>query len=250
MSAAAPMRGRGAQGSRHRALRSLPPLLALLAPLAASATLPPAAPPLRADLSVEFSAGEGNRTRVQGTVAVPVDEAVLNSYGFYNLQLEGTVSVEGRIYDRFAYRFDVPAAEKAEAPLALSFERSLRPGAFRLEIRVRDVQSGRTALLERPLQVPRVSQQPAPSSIAAADSIALTMDATGVERVTNRCGGCAASRSHARRSHRAAAARLRGQAALRSDRSRRRRREGDLRARRPRSDGAHAPAVLGRARPG
>src|SRR5262245_35067023 len=117
MSAAAPMRGRGAQGSRRRALRSVPALLALLAPLAAGAALPPAGPPLRADLRVEFSPGEGNRTRVQGTVAVPVDEAVLNPYGFYNLQLEGTVSVEGRPYDRFAYRFDVPAKEQAEAPL-------------------------------------------------------------------------------------------------------------------------------------
>src|SRR5688500_11995956 len=160
MSAAAPMRGRGTQGSpRRRTLRSLPALLALLAPLAAGATLPPAAPPLRADLRVEFSPGDGARTRVQGTVAVPVDEAVLNSYGFYNLQLEGTVSVEGRTYDRFAYRFDVPAKEQAEAPLALSFERTLRPGAFRLEVRVRDVQSGRMALLERPLQVPRVPQE-------------------------------------------------------------------------------------------
>ena len=178
MSAAAPMRGRGTQGRRRHALCSLPALLALLAPLAAGATLPPAATPLRADLRVEFSPGEGNRTRVQGTVAVPVDEAVLNSYGFYNLQLEGTVSVEGRTYDRFAYRFDVPGKEQAAAPLALSFERSLRPGAFQLEIRVRDVQSGRVALLERPLQVPRVAQQPAAESPTADTSVALAMDAT------------------------------------------------------------------------
>src|SRR6185369_17274961 len=124
------------------------------------------------------------RTLVQGTVAVPVADAVLNQYGFYNLQLEGQVKVEGRTYDRFAYRFDVPAKERGgaqdgaqDAPLALSFQRTLRPGAFELALQVKDVQSGRIALVERPLQVPRVPAAAPPAIGGSVMPVALSLDA-------------------------------------------------------------------------
>jgi VWFA-related protein len=145
----------------RRAASRVPPsvvacLAALLAATGAAASTPPPGPPLSAALDLRFEAGEGARTLVEGTVAVPVAEAVLNAYGFYNLQLEGEVKVEGRTYDHFVYRFDVPGKTQLDAPLALSFQRTLRPGSFQLAIKVKDVQSGRVALLERPLQVPRV----------------------------------------------------------------------------------------------
>jgi Ca-activated chloride channel homolog len=127
---------------------------------------------------VRFEAGDGARTRVQGTVAVPVAEAVLNPYGFYNLQLEGQVKVDGRIYDHFVYRFDVPGKTLQEAPLALSFQRTLRPGSFQLAIKVKDVQSGRTALLERPLQVPRVEPATPVALPTAPPAVDVVMAAT------------------------------------------------------------------------
>lgn len=160
--------------ARRASSRALPSAISLtflfVAATYAPASVTPATPPLRAELELQFEAGDGARTLVQGTVAVPVADAVLNQYGFYNLQLEGQVKVEGRTYDHFAYRFDVPAKERGgapdgaqEAPLALSFQRTLRPGAFELALQVKDVQSGRIALVERPLQVPRVAAPASPA---------------------------------------------------------------------------------------
>src|SRR5205085_6804869 len=86
--------------------------LALVSPALAAdtANVPvPASPPIDASLAVQFQAGDGARTVVLGTVSVPAAQAVKNGYGFYNLQLEGEVQVDGRPYDHFAYRFDVPA---------------------------------------------------------------------------------------------------------------------------------------------
>lgn len=130
-------------------------MLTIGAPAAAS-TSPSDPPPLGAELRLEFHPDSGTRTRIEGVVTVPVAEAILNRYGFYNLELEGEVKVGNRTYDHFAYRFDVPASVRADAPLALAFQRALRPGSFLLDLRVRDVQSGRRARIERPLEVPKL----------------------------------------------------------------------------------------------
>ena len=164
MSRAQPPRVRGGVATAG----ALPRLAALLAlgllgvasPSGATGAVPE---PLAASLEVEFLPGEGGRTRVSGVVAVPAADVRLNPYGFYNLQLEGQVTISGRTYDHFAYRFDVPGRVEIAAPLALAFQRSLRPGSFHLEIHVKDVQSGRSARIERLLEVPRVAPLPSPS---------------------------------------------------------------------------------------
>ena len=170
--------------ARRAASRALPSVISLtlilLAADTATASVTPSTPPLRAELELQFEPGDGARTRVQGTVAVPIADAVLNQYGFYNLQLEGQVKVEGRTYDHFAYRFDVAAKERQgaqDAPLALSFQRTLRPGAFELALQVKDVQSGRIALFERPLQVPRVPAAAPPANGGSVVPVALRLDA-------------------------------------------------------------------------
>jgi Ca-activated chloride channel family protein len=149
--------------------RSLAPLLLLAAipALAGAASVPvssaPAATraagslPLTAQLEVSFAEGEGARTTVRGVVSVPAAQVQRNAYGFFNLALSGEVKVDGRTYDRFGYRFDVPAeGHPGGVPLTLLFDRALRPGTFQLELRVEDLQSGRSTAIDRPLEVPRV----------------------------------------------------------------------------------------------
>jgi Ca-activated chloride channel family protein len=116
------------------------------------------ADPLALELEVRFTATGGVRTLLQAMVTLPAREAVRNEHGYYNLRLDGDVQVSGRSYDRFHYRFDVPAAESAApVPLALAFERTLRPGRFVLVVRVEDLQSGRVGRLERTLEVPNLA---------------------------------------------------------------------------------------------
>ena len=128
----------------------------------------PAPAPLDPQLKLDFAPAPGARTQLQALVTLPVAEAQRNAYGFYNLELEGEVLIEGRTYDHFAYRFDVPATQQV-APLALSFARALRPGSFRLELTVRDLQSGRSARLVQPVDVPRLQAasvtEPAPTAV-------------------------------------------------------------------------------------
>jgi Ca-activated chloride channel family protein len=141
------------------------PLLALLttplhaAPAPASERATSGGPPLEARLSLDFGPGGGSRTLVRGTVAVPPAAVRLNPHGFYNLALSGVVKVAGRPYDRFGYRFDVPASSSGSAPLTLLFERPLRPGRFQLELQVEDLQSGRRGHIAGALEVPRVEME-------------------------------------------------------------------------------------------
>lgn len=144
----------------------LPAVLAVFAVPAAAASAAgtttaesAGARPLPLQVEVEFTPGAGSRTLVTGTVVLPAAEVTRNEHGFHNLALEGAVLVDGRRYDRFGYRFDVPVAEPgAGAPLTLRFERALRPGSFALDLRVEDLQSGRAGTVKRPLEVPRLGE--------------------------------------------------------------------------------------------
>jgi VWFA-related protein len=113
---------------------------------------PPA--PLPVELETRFSPTQGIRSLLQALVRVPAAQATANQYGYYNLAIAGEVRIDGRPYDRFTYRFDVPAGGGSQAPLALAFDRTLRPGSFVLVVRVEDLQSGRIGNIERPIVVP------------------------------------------------------------------------------------------------
>lgn len=155
-----------------------------------------AASPLDAELFVGYPDGDGSRTLLQVVVAVPAAEARLNEYGFYNLELTGELLAGDRTYDRFGYRFDLPAARPEQVQLALLFERRVRPGRFRLAVEVNDLQSGGRARLARVLEVPRVDSTPLPEGPAAApnepddgaaagvDLLPLPRVATGKQRLT------------------------------------------------------------------
>ena len=129
--------------------------------------VPAGAPTLEAKLDVEFPGRQRSRTVFQGLIAVPVSEAgavQLAGSRSYNFLLTGEVltkagadTEDAELFDRFRFRFDVPASEApAGSTIPLVFQRPLRPGEYTLILKVEDLNSGRFFRVERPLTVPLV----------------------------------------------------------------------------------------------
>jgi Ca-activated chloride channel family protein len=112
---------------------------------ALSTDLPADAEPLPASLDVRFGDGVGLRTAVEGVVrlAAPPDAE-------RTLQLDGEVLRGDELFEQFRYRFRLAPGESAP----LLFERRLRPGDYRLVVRLHDAASDRWFRDERALQVP------------------------------------------------------------------------------------------------
>lgn len=140
--------------------------------------LPPGAEELPAETTLRFPGRRQSRTAVQGTVAVPRDAggtAVLADHRSYNFLLTGEVLREGELFDNFRYRFDIPASDATSPTLPLVFQRFLRPGDYRLILKVEDVNGGRFHREEIELSVPRVDKAlppPEPEDEASARLLA------------------------------------------------------------------------------
>ncbi len=146
--------------------------------------LPEMPRPLPVDaLLIDFPALQKQRMVTRGLLTVPVQglEGVAGAEGQeLRLLIEGTLEQEGRIFEEFRTRYKLPVP-KDSAPLALAFERQLRPGQrFLLRLRVQDEGSGQETILARSLRVPQ-SPEPSPewaakagdAVIGEADSIVL-----------------------------------------------------------------------------
>lgn len=131
-----------------------------------------------ASLELRFAGPRQSRTVLEGVVAVPARLLTRNAYGFFNLLLSGEVRSAGHAYDTFRYRYDVAVDADAAKPLAVSFERALRPGSFELVLAVEDLQSGWRYELHRPLEVPRLGTPPV---AAAAPALLPPVEAPGLE---------------------------------------------------------------------
>ena len=96
---------------------------------------------------------------LQGILSVPVSGASLAQmagHSSYNLHLTGEVLQNGELFDNFRYRFDFPPSEgggKDEA-LPVVFQRYLRPGDYRMIVKLEDVNSGKVFREERAITVP------------------------------------------------------------------------------------------------
>jgi VWFA-related protein len=145
-----------------------------------STDLPAGAGKLAARLEVRFPRRDrdhtlGNRTLVQGMVAVPLaaaSPAQLGEHRAYNFILSGEVLRGTELFESFRYRFDLPAAGLAGDALPLVFERSLWPGDYTLILRVEDLHSHRDFREERPLEVPALEEEPGTVSAAGGGAAA------------------------------------------------------------------------------
>jgi len=134
--------------------------------LARSTDVPDGADPLPGVLSLSFPGRNQSRTVVQGLVSIDrAAAAPTEGARFFNLILDGEVLRKGELFDSFRYRFDFAAAN-APKRLPIVAQRYLRPGEYRLIVKVEDVGSQRVFREERDLVVP--VYDPAVHSVASA----------------------------------------------------------------------------------
>ncbi len=127
-----------------------------LAFLDRSTETPDGAEALPAEITLRYPGRRGNRTVVQAIVGI--DPALLPEPGdrARRFVLDGEVLRRGELFENFRYRFEPRARAGAEAAaIPLITERYLRPGPYRLVVKVRELEADRffggSAEIEVPL---------------------------------------------------------------------------------------------------
>lgn len=123
---------------------------------AQSTDMPSGAVPLPATLDVAYPGRHQQRTVVHGVLRVPAAATGVGDHAGYrshDFLLTGEVLHDGALFETFRYKFDVPA-EDAPAALPLAFERLLRPGTYRMVLRLDDLNGEGVYRGEQELAVP------------------------------------------------------------------------------------------------
>jgi VWFA-related protein len=144
-----------------------------------STDLPEGAPSFPAQVDVSFPGRYGSRTVVQTFVSVPKGEVTperLEKSVAYNFLVDGEILYQGELFDSFRYRFNLPEAEvQSAATIPMVFQRYLRPGSYRLVLKIEDTGGKRWFREQRDLEIPAVEgataaavpSNPAPAAPAA-----------------------------------------------------------------------------------
>jgi VWFA-related protein len=132
-----------------------------------STDVPEGAAALPARLDLRFPGRFQSRTVVQGAVVVEPREAQPTSGpgASYSFAVDGEILRQDVLFDQFRYRFAFPAGATS---LPLVFERRLRPGSYRLVLRVQDTVGERYFRTDQALEVPLVESSPPPLSAPVA----------------------------------------------------------------------------------
>ncbi len=116
---------------------------------------------LPAELELDFPGHRQARTLVQGLLTVPKTEATqaeLGDHRSYNFVLNGEVVRDDELFDNFRYKFDLPAGQAVGDTIPLVFERYLRPGDYRLILKLEDVNGKAYFRDDRAISVPKVDK--------------------------------------------------------------------------------------------
>ena len=116
------------------------------------------APKLPAELTVQYPAGDGNRTDAQVTILVPRSAVRANDVTgvpVYSIDVVGEVLRNEQMYERFRYRFDFPG-DTPDEKLPIVLDRLLRPGTYAGRFKIIDVVTTAETILEKELIVPAV----------------------------------------------------------------------------------------------
>ncbi|HVT43133.1 MAG TPA: VWA domain-containing protein [Thermoanaerobaculia bacterium] len=124
----------------------------------------PAAPRLvTGEVSTRYPGKRGARTSVQMTIPITRDHLRLNDIdgvGYYNVDVSGEVLKDGKMFETYRYKYDIPA-EQAGETIPIVIERFLRPAGYVSRIKIIDANSGAEAIVEATLDVPAVQEDPA-----------------------------------------------------------------------------------------
>jgi Ca-activated chloride channel family protein len=140
---------------------------------AASTEVPAGAEMLPAELEISFPGRTGSRTVVQALVRVAPGAArpqKIEDKSFYAFMVDGEVLRKDDLFEHFRYRFSFPEdrAPAAANGIPLVFQRYLRPGPYRLVLKVEELGGSRYFRAERDLEVPAAPERAAtPEAMAA-----------------------------------------------------------------------------------
>ena len=138
-----------------------------------STDMPENAATFPAEVSFAYPGRRQSRTVTQGTVKVATSAltpAEIAGARSYNLLVTGEVLRGEELFDRFRYKFDFPATTVGEW-LPLVFQRQLRPGDYRVVVKVEDLNGHKFFRRLEDIAVPAVEtvihEAPADPEVAA-----------------------------------------------------------------------------------
>lgn len=126
-----------------------------------SAMVPDGASRLRAQESVRFGGRDQSRTTSEWTILVnPEDAGVESGSGLtlHAFEVVGEVIRDDDLLETFRYLFRIPAERPAPSVIPITFERLLRPGSYRVRMRLRDLVGDRYWSSDGRVEVPASSE--------------------------------------------------------------------------------------------
>ncbi len=136
-----------------------------------STEIPSGAEALAAEVSMRYPGRRGSRTVVQAIVGI--DPGLLPKPGdeTWRFVLDGEVLRDDELFETFRYRFDQPVRRGGDgALLPLVAERYLRPGPYRLAIKVRELGTNRFFQGRAEVEVPVAEAAGAAGNAGATDA--------------------------------------------------------------------------------
>ena len=133
-----------------------------------STDLPPDAQLMAGTVQLDYPARYKTRTITTARVELETADVAVSDLAGHrsvNLFLTGEVLREGRLFENFRYKFDLPAPPEEGVPpetIPLVFERRLRPGAYTLVVKVEDLTSGKLFRHAEDIDVPFIRSSAAP----------------------------------------------------------------------------------------
>ena len=127
--------------------------------LRSSVVLDPKAPKLEAAMTVAYPASDGSKTDAQLTILVPraqLKTTGVDNVNVYTIDVVGEVLRDGKMWERFRYRFDYPG-EIQDEKLPIVIDRPLRPAAYSVRVKLTDTSTGAQTMLASDIAVPEMA---------------------------------------------------------------------------------------------
>ena len=135
--------------------------------LRSSVIADPKASKLEAEIAVAYPSSDGQKTDAQLTILVPraqLKTTTVNEVAVYTLDVVGEVLRDGKMWERYRYRFDFPGDIKDEK-LPIVIDRPLRPATYTSRVKLTDTSQNAQIILETPLTVPEMAAtEPKPTA--------------------------------------------------------------------------------------
>ncbi len=128
--------------------------------VAFSTDMPPGAEELEGAVDFAFPGRHQHRTVVHGLLSIPAQDAAVGEFAGYrshDFLLTGEVIHDDALFENFRYKFGFPE-QPALGTIPLAFQRFLRPGRYRIVLKLEDLNGGRVLRRELELEVPQVDE--------------------------------------------------------------------------------------------